>query len=191
MKEPRVSYEGGRGARLQSALNSHQDAIPFPAGCASLSSIKICTYVSITETEQARRNWKLPQVPHQERACCPGSESCVMPGHSLNFSGTLPTRLGTGWTQMASKLCPGRHSHLKSCLISSSMYFLSSSWSRGKWWFQFSLCPLIFTYMGGKKKSSKPCKASITSPRKWKDGSTSWGHHESKMPSTWPSDGDS
>lgn len=58
-----------------------------------------------------------------------------MPGRSLNFSGTWPTRLGTGWAQMASKLCPGRHSHLKSRLISSPVHFLSSSRSEGKWGF--------------------------------------------------------
>lgn len=63
LKGPRASHGRRRRARLQAALAGHQDALPFPAGCASLSFIKICTHISNTEPEQARRNWKLPEPP--------------------------------------------------------------------------------------------------------------------------------
>lgn len=122
---------GGAPGFRRPSLATGAPCPSFPAGCASLSLIKMCTHISNTEPEQAPRNWKLPEPPYQERARCPGSESCVMPGHSLNFSGTLPTRLGTGWAQMASELCPGRHSHLKSRLVSSPMHFLAPLRLRG------------------------------------------------------------
>lgn len=65
--------------------------------------------MSPTLRQQAPRNEKLPtESPHHERACWTGSESCVTPGHWLNFSASSPTRLGTGWAQITLKLCPRR-----------------------------------------------------------------------------------
>lgn len=67
-----------------------------------------------------------------------------MPSHLLNFSGPLPTRLGTSWIQMASELCPRRH--LTPKILSYFFHaFLKLFVTWGEMGFQFSLCPLILT----------------------------------------------